>query len=117
MIRRALLTSMSLVAGARAARAGPRLEISAARLREQLESLSVYGRPAGGNFSDGVSRIGYSDADLSGRKYLLGLVEAAHLKARIDAAGNIFVRKAGKDAALSHVLFGSHIGSVTNGGT
>jgi hypothetical protein len=36
----------------------------------QLESLSVYGRLAGGNFSDGVSRIGYSDTDLAGRKYL-----------------------------------------------
>ena len=116
MTRRELLTSMSLLAGSRTARAGPRLEISAARLREQLESLSVYGRPAGGNFSNGVSRIGYSDADLAGRKYALGLVEAAHLKARIDAAGNIFVRKAGKDAALSPVLFGSHIDSVPNGG-
>jgi N-carbamoyl-L-amino-acid hydrolase len=116
MTRRELLTGVSLLAGARAARAVPRLEISAARLRDQLESLSVYGRPAAGNFSDGVSRIGYSDADLAGRKYLLGLVEAAQLKARIDAAGNIFVRKAGKDAALSPVLFGSHIDSVPNGG-
>ena len=116
MTRRELLTSMPLLAGSRAARAGPRLEISAARLREQLESLSLYGRPAAGNFSDGVSRIGYSDADLAGRKYLLSLVEAAHLRARIDAAGNIFVRKAGKDAALSPVLFGSHIDSVPNGG-
>ena len=104
MTRRELLTSMSLVAGSRTARAGPRLEISTARLREQLESLSVYGRPAGGNFSDGVSRIGYSDADLAGRKYVMGLVEAAHLKARIDAAGNIFVRKAGKDATFTRLI-------------
>src|SRR5229473_1049968 len=116
MTRRELLTSMSLLSGSRAARAGPRLEVSAARLREQLESLSVFGRPPGGSFADGVSRIGYSDADLAGRKYVMGLVEAAHLRARIDAAGNIFVRKAGKDAALSPVLFGSHIDSVPNGG-
>src|SRR5580765_1134684 len=88
MTRRELLTSMSLLAGSRAARADPRLEISAARLREQLESLSLFGRAPGGNFSDGVSRIGYSDADLAGRKYLLGLVQAAHLKAQIDSAGN-----------------------------
>jgi beta-ureidopropionase / N-carbamoyl-L-amino-acid hydrolase len=87
-----------------------------ARLRERLQSLSIYGRPASGNFSDGVSRIAYSDADLAGRKYLLGLVKEAQLKARIDAAGNIFVLKAGKDATLAPVLFGSHIDSVPNGG-
>jgi beta-ureidopropionase / N-carbamoyl-L-amino-acid hydrolase len=113
MTRRELLTSLSLLA---AARAEPKLHISSARLRERLQSLSMYGRPASGNFSDGVSRIAYSDADLAGRKYLLGLVNEAHLKARTDAAGNIFVRKAGKDAALAPVLFGSHIDSVPNGG-
>ena len=116
MTRRELLASVSLLAGSRAAGAGQRLEISAARLREQLESLSLFGRPAGGNFSDGVSRIGYSDADLAGRKYVLGLVQAAHLQVRIDAAGNIFVRKPGQDPALPPVLFGSHIDSVPNGG-
>ena len=116
MTRRELLTSMSLLAGSHAARAGPQPEINAARLRRQIESLSLYGRPVGGNFADGVSRIGYSDADIAGRKYLLSLVEAAHLKARIDAAGNIFVWKPGTDAALAPILFGSHIDSVPNGG-
>ncbi len=116
MTRRELLTGMSLLAGSRAAHAAPQPEIHAARLRQQIESLSVHGRPAGGSFSDGVGRIGYSDADIAGRKYVLSLVEAARLKARIDAAGNIFVRKPGMDAALSPVLFGSHIDSVPNGG-
>lgn len=116
MTRRELLASMSLLAGSHAARAGPQPEINAARLRQQIESLSLYGRPVGGNFADGVSRIGYSDADIAGRKYLLRLVEAARLKARIDAAGNIFVRKPGTDAALAPILFGSHIDSVPNGG-
>jgi len=111
-----MLASLSLLAGSRSARAGPKIEINGARLREQIESLSVHGRPAGGGFPDGVSRIGYSDADIAGRKYLLSLVQAAGLKARIDAAGNIFVRKPGSDAALAPVLFGSHIDSVPNGG-
>jgi N-carbamoyl-L-amino-acid hydrolase len=116
MTRRELLTSTALLGAARKARGAPLLEISAARLRGQIESLSLHGRPAGGAFADGVSRIGYSDADIAGRKYVLGLAEAAGLKARIDAAGNIFVRKPGKDAQLSPVLFGSHIDSVPNGG-
>src|SRR5438046_3206861 len=67
MTRREFLTSMGLVAGSRTVRAGPRMEISVTRLREQLESLSAYGRPAGGKFLDRVSRTGYSDADHAGR--------------------------------------------------
>jgi len=92
------------------------LQISGARVREQIEALSLFGRPDGGGFSEGVSRIGYSDADIAGRKYVLDLIQAARLKARTDAAGNIFVRKSGTDASLAPVLFGSHIDSVPNGG-
>ena len=44
------------------------------------------------------------------------LMEAAGLKPRIDAAGNIFARRAGSDNSLAPVLFGSHIDSVPNGG-
>ena len=116
MTRRELLASLSLLAGSRAARAGAMPSISAARLRQQIESLSLHGRPAGGSFADGVSRIGYADADIAGRKYIFSLVEEAGLKTRIDAAGNIFVRKPGTDAALAPVLFGSHIDSVPNVG-
>ncbi|HYK48340.1 MAG TPA: hypothetical protein VEU94_01340, partial [Terriglobales bacterium] len=35
------------------------LRIDAARLQQSLEGLSVYGRPAGGTFADGVSRVAY----------------------------------------------------------
>ena len=41
--------------------------VSAAALRSRLEALSVFGRPAGGSFADGVSRVGFSDADVAGR--------------------------------------------------
>ena len=34
----------------------------------------------------------------------------------MDAAGNILTRRAGTDASLAPVLFGSHIDSVPNGG-
>src|SRR5256886_6843311 len=44
------------------------------------------------------------------------LMEGAGLKPRIDAAGNIFGRRAGADDSLPPVLFGSHIDSVPNGG-
>jgi len=112
MNRRRFLAAAALASVARAA--APR--INAARLRQQLEALSVYGRPAGGTFADGVSRVAYSDADVAGRAYVMQLMEAAGLAPRIDAGGNISARRAGTDSSLPPVLFGSHIDSVPNGG-
>lgn len=90
--------------------------VNGARLREHLEALSVFGRPAGGSFADGVSRLAYSDADVAGRSYVMRLMTAAGMKPRIDAAGNILARRAGSDPTLAPVLFGSHIDSVPSGG-
>jgi N-carbamoyl-L-amino-acid hydrolase len=90
--------------------------VNAARLREKLEGLSVFGRPEGGSFADGVSRVGFSDADVAGRGYTLKLMEAAGLAPRVDPAGNILARREGREPELPPVLFGSHIDSVPNGG-
>jgi N-carbamoyl-L-amino-acid hydrolase len=78
--------------------------------------LSMFGRPAGGTFADGVSRVAYSEADIEGRQYVIGLMRAAGLNPRIDPAGNIFGKRAGTDPALLPILFGSHIDSVPSGG-
>ncbi len=86
------------------------------RLRDRLEQLSVHGRPAGGTFADGVSRVAFSDADVAGRALVMGWMREAQLNPRIDAAGNIFGRREGTDPRLAPVLFGSHIDSVPNGG-
>jgi N-carbamoyl-L-amino-acid hydrolase len=90
--------------------------VDASKLRERLESLSQFGRPAGGTFADGVSRVAYSDADVAGRKYVMDLMRAAGLEARIDPAGNIFARREGLEPSLPPILFGSHIDSVPSGG-
>ncbi len=92
------------------------LRVDAARLRKLLEGLSVYGQPEGGTFADGVSRFAYSDADLAGRNYAMNAMREAGLKPRIDPAGNIFGARAGSDASLPRIMFGSHIDSVPNGG-
>jgi len=92
------------------------LRINADRLRQSLEGLSTYGRPAGGTFADGVSRTGFSDAIVAGRKYAMQLMRGAGMEARIDAAGNIFGLRAGSDHNLKPILFGSHIDSVPSGG-
>ena len=90
--------------------------VEPAALRQRLEALSEFGRPAGGTFADGVSRVAYSDADVAGRRYVMGLMQGAGLATRIDPAGNIFGRRAGREDALPPILFGSHIDSVPSGG-
>ena len=90
--------------------------VDGARLRARIEALSMFGRPAGGTFADGVSRVAYSDADLAGRAYVMSEMRAAGLTPRIDPAGNIFARRAGTDASAPPILFGSHIDSVPSGG-
>ena len=77
---------MSAVALAPLVRAAGSPRVNGARLRSHLEKLSEFGRPAGGAFADGVSRVAYSDADVAARRYAMGLMETAGLKARKRAA-------------------------------
>lgn len=119
--RRRFLGSLLAVAGGAvlappAARGGGRPRVDAQRLRRKLEGLSEFGRPAGGGFGDGVTRIGYSEADVAGRRYTLDLMRAAGLNPRVDAAGNLLGRRPGREDSLPPVLFGSHIDSVPEGG-
>ena len=81
------------------------------RLWGTLQRLAEYGK----NPEGGVSRVGFTDADLAGRFYVIGLMKEAGLTVRVDAAGNIFGRRAGS-SNLPVFLFGSHIDSVPHGG-
>jgi len=81
------------------------------RLENRIKTLGQFGR----NPEGGVSRVAYSEADLAGRKYVMGLMKEAGLKVRVDPAGNIFGRRPGKKDSKV-ILFGSHIDSVPNGG-
>jgi N-carbamoyl-L-amino-acid hydrolase len=107
-------TQAAVAQGLSLAIPGPRVD--PARLRQRIESLSVFGRPAGGTFADGVSRTAYSDADVAGRRYVMAEMTAAGLQPRIDPAGNIFARRDGSQPSLPPILFGSHIDSVPGGG-
>jgi len=92
------------------------LRINPERLRESLEGLSVYGRPTGGSFADGVSRIAFSDADIAGRNYVMRRMREFDLEPRVDPAGSIFGIRGGSGQGLQPILFGSHIDSVPGGG-
>src|ERR1043166_7017016 len=111
MTRTQFLAALSMAPFARAAREG----VNGPRLRRRLEELSLHGRPSGGTFTDGVSRVAYSDADVAGRALVMSWMRDAGLNPRIDAAGNIFGNRAGTDPKLEPVLFGSHIDSAPSG--
>ena len=98
---------------ANSAKAGP--SIDAARLRNRLERLSYHGRPPGGGFAHGVSRVAYSVADLTARAWIIDEMKQAEIAPRIDAAGNIYARFGGQPSQPA-ILFGSHIDSVPNAG-
>ena len=113
MTRRTFIPVLSAAALARSA---TQPAINAARLRERIEKLSEFGRPPGGTFADGVSRVAFSDADIAGRAYVRSLIVSAGLMPRVDAAGNISAIRSGSGNNMQPVLIGSHIDTVPNGG-
>jgi N-carbamoyl-L-amino-acid hydrolase len=87
------------------------VRINGARLNRWLDELSAFGRNALG----GVTRVAYSPEDRLARAYVTELLRAAGLDTRVDAAGNIVARRAGREA-LTPLGTGSHIDSVPEGG-
>ena len=85
--------------------------INSERLQGTLEKLGEFGRDPGG----GITRLGFSQAELDARAYVMDLMKQAGLEVRVDPAGNIFGRRAGTEK-LPLLLFGSHIDSVPHGG-
>ena len=86
--------------------------INAARLNAHLKELGAFGA----NPQGGVSRVAYSDFDRAGRNYVMGLMRSANLDVQVDFAANIVGRRAGRDASLKPIVFGSHVDSVPEGG-
>jgi N-carbamoyl-L-amino-acid hydrolase len=64
----------------------------------------------------GVRRLALSEVDREGRAHFRAACEAAGLAVRVDAMGNMFARRAGRDPARLPVLFGSHLDSQPSGG-
>jgi beta-ureidopropionase / N-carbamoyl-L-amino-acid hydrolase len=83
-----------------------------ARVQAHLTELAQFGA----NPEGGVSRVAFSDADVTGRGYVKRLMEAAGLEVRIDAAGNLIGRLEGTERKLPSIMVGSHTDSVPHGG-
>lgn len=82
------------------------------RLRDELLALSQIGSRED---QRGAFRLGFSDADFEARRWLMGRIEAAGGRARLDGAGNVIGRWFGELDAPA-VVMGSHIDTVAGGG-
>jgi N-carbamoyl-L-amino-acid hydrolase len=95
-----------------APRVGAAPRIDADRLWRSLMDLAQIGAtPLGG-----VRRITLTDLDRQGRDCVVGWLKGAGLEVRVDAIGNIFGRRAGRDASRPPVVAGSHIDTQPSGG-
>ncbi len=109
------LSTIVLLASVLAFAQVPARHVNQQRLWATLEKLSEFGRPAGAGFDAGVTRLGFSEADLAARAWLMQQMRDASLEVREDAAGNIFGHRRGSEK-FPVILFGSHIDSVPRGG-
>jgi N-carbamoyl-L-amino-acid hydrolase len=86
--------------------------IDGKRLWELLMSMAQIGATAKG----GVRRLTLTDLDKRGRDRFRADCEAAGLTVRVDAIGNMFARREGRDPNRLPILFGSHLDSQPSGG-
>jgi N-carbamoyl-L-amino-acid hydrolase len=86
--------------------------IDGKRLWDLLMSMAEIGATPKG----GVRRLTLTDVDKRGRDRFRAHCEAAGLTVRIDAIGNMFARRPGRDPNRLPVLFGSHLDSQPSGG-
>src|ERR1700722_14391779 len=88
------------------------LRVNGDRLWSRLMQMAEIGATPHG----GCNRQALTDADMAGRKLLSQWAEAAGCGVRVDAVGNLFVRRAGSDDALPVVMTGSHLDTQPTGG-
>ncbi len=86
--------------------------IDGKRLWDLLMSMAEIGATPKG----GVRRLTLTDVDKRGRDRFRAECEAAGLAVRVDAIGNMFARRPGRDPNRLPVLFGSHLDSQPSGG-
>jgi len=86
-------------------------QVNLERLKSTLLELSRIGF----NEEDkGIYRIGFSEADMSARQWLMELLEREDFRPRMDGAGNVYGSL--RDSDLPTVTLGSHLDTVPAGG-
>ncbi len=88
------------------------ISIDGARLWDSLmERAKIGATKKGGN-----CRLALTDLDRQGRDLFVRWCEAAGCTITVDAMGNIFARRAGRDPGLAPVMTGSHLDTQPTGG-
>lgn len=86
--------------------------IDSDRLWQSLEEISQFGAtPAGG-----LHRLAASIEDGQARDYVVAKAREVGCSIRIDAIGNVFMRRPGTDSQTKTILIGSHLDSQPLGG-
>ncbi len=88
------------------------LRVNGDRLWSRLMRMAEIGATAHG----GCNRQALTDADMAGRRLLSRWAEEAGCRVRVDAVGNLFIRRAGRDDTLPVVMTGSHLDTQPTGG-
>jgi N-carbamoyl-L-amino-acid hydrolase len=88
------------------------LRINGERLWQRLMDMARIGATPSG----GCNRQALTDEDKAGRDLFVSWAKAAGCHITIDAMGNIFARRRGRNDALPPVLMGSHLDTQPTGG-
>jgi len=88
------------------------LAVNGSRLWQSLMDLAAIGATPRG----GVCRLALTDLDRQGRDLVISWARAAGCSVRVDAIGNIFMRRAGTDPVRPAIATGSHIDTQPTGG-
>jgi N-carbamoyl-L-amino-acid hydrolase len=91
---------------------GTNQRIDGKRLWDSLMAMAEIGATPKG----GVKRLTLTEVDRQGRERFRGWCEALGLTVRVDAIGNMFARREGRNATRLPVLMGSHLDSQPSGG-
>ncbi|PHK96934.1 Zn-dependent hydrolase [Pseudoroseomonas rhizosphaerae] len=91
---------------------GTNQRIDARRLWDSLMGMAEIGATPKG----GVKRLTLTEVDKAGRQRFTEWCEALGLTVRVDAIGNMFARREGRDPSRKPVLMGSHLDSQPSGG-
>ncbi|GAB4850997.1 hypothetical protein Ancab_030293 [Ancistrocladus abbreviatus] len=88
------------------------LSVDAQSLQKQIDELALFSDAPG----PAVTRVLYTDKDVSARRYIKDLMKLAGLSVREDAVGNIFGRWDGHEPELATVATGSHTDAIPHSG-
>src|SRR5215510_10581016 len=88
------------------------ISINQQRLWDSLMELAKIGATDKG----GVRRLALTDLDGQARNLFIRWAKEAGCTVKVDAVGNIFARRAGRNDALPPIVTGSHIDTQPSGG-